>query len=1096
MTFSVGKNEDKIKLMTKLESRYEHQKTEEKIYKLWEKSGYFDPDNLPAPKSSKLKAKSFTIIMPPPNANGSLHLGHAVFVTLQDILIRFWRMRGRKTLWLPGADHAGFETQVVFDKKLEKEGRNRFAIDRETFFQEIWDFTQKNKKIMEDQLRKLGASCDWSREKFTLDPDIVKIVYKTFEKLYEDGLVYRGLRVINWCPKHKTALSDLEVKYVERKDPLYFIKYGPLTLATVRPETKFGDTALAVNPKDKRYQEYIGREIEAQGLLGPLKFKVISDEAVDPKFGTGVVKVTPAHDPADFEIWQRHRGEIPGPKIVIDEDGRLTGEAGVFKGLKISEARRQIVEEMERLGILEKTENDYIHQVAICYKCGTVLEPLPKSQWFIRMTAAPHAQNQKSKIKNQNVGKSLRDAAVGAVKSGQVKIIPQRFEKVFFHWLKNLRDWNVSRQIVWGIRIPAFYCLNCSNNNSQQLPRMGFDEDVVQQVLKGKIKTYRLRDHGFKIGDKVIFENSQTKMPFGYGIITEVEETIVEKINYRDPRHYKTYKNLRELMAAFKLRNPDKPVTPKTKAYLYGYEFHRFSKKEAAKLAQQSILINPAIKSRWFIVRHGETDWNKEGKTRGITIPLNEEGRRQARQAAAALKNKDIDLIISSDLSRCRETAEIIKQVTDAELVLDKNLRERDFGITEGMLREERDKMYYDELYSYEGKPPGGESFKELEQRVLRAFKEHKKNHQHKNIVIVTHGGPIRMLFKNIKNWSFEETLQNKVVANAEITELILSQPCPVCGNDLYEQDPDVFDTWFSSGQWPFATLMTSGHQSGSNSKIKNQKSKIPRITNDFREFYPTDMMETGYDILFFWVARMLMLGLYATGEVPFRHVYLHGMVRDKDRQKMSKSKGNVIDPLGVAEIYGADALRFALVAGNSAGNDIVISEEKIRGYRNFATKIWNIGRFILMNKPSRILQSKIQAGRPERNDVKSEREITRSLTAADRKNIEQARRIKAEVAKHLEKFEFHLAAEKIYHYVWHAFADKIIENAKPLLKSGTEKERAAAHQTIETIFLECLKMLHPFIPFVTEEIYQKFLPAEAQAKAGRPGELLMVERW
>jgi len=846
-----------------LDPHYDHKTVEEKIYKLWEKSGYLNPDNLPsrthadrtrnnAERDRRRSALSqrqsaFCIIMPPPNANGALHIGHAVGITLEDILVRFWRMRGRRALWLPGADHAGFETQVVFDKKLEKEGRSRFTMPREEVWREIWDFTQENKKIMESQLRKLGASSDWSREKFTLDPKIIDEVQKTFVKMYEDGLIYRDLKVVNWCPKHKTALSDLEVKYIEKKDPLYFIKYGPLTLATVRPETKFGDTALAVNPHDKRYKKYIGKEIQAEGLLGPLKFKVIADGAVDPKFGTGVVKVTPAHDAVDFEVWQRHKDEIPGPKIIIDENGRLTSETGEFKGLKVTEAREKIAEAMKEKGILEKIEPNYVHQVATCYKCGTTLEPLPKPQWFVKM-------------------KPLAEKAIKAVEQGKIKFYPDRAKKVYFHWLKNIRDWNISRQIVWGIRIPAWFC---GSQEKAGQPKMGFAGDVVPQVLDGKTKTYRLRNHGFKVGDKVLFENSQTKTLFGYGVIKQIEEMRVEKIDYRDKTHYKTYNNLGELMAAFKLRNPDKEVTQKTPAYLYAYEFHKFSEKDT-----------------------------KEGCGNIITS----------------------------------------------------------------------------------GKAP---------------------------------------------------------------------EKCLSCGGKNLTQDPDVFDTWFSSGQWPFLTL---GYPNG----------------NDYKTFYPTDVMETGYDILFFWVARMIMMGLYRTGKIPFKTVYLHGLVRDKDRKKMSKSRGNVIDPLGVAEIYGTDAVRMALVVGNTAGNDIVISEDKIRAYRNFATKIWNAARFILMNKPLRQVQGKL------------------ALTATDKKHLKDLVKMKAQVTKHLEKFEFHLAAEKLYHYFWHAFADKIIEKSKDRLQNGSEGEKRAAYHTLETILLESLKMLHPFMPFITEEIFQKL----------QPKKLIIVEKW
>ena len=711
---------------------YDPKSVEPEMYKKWEESGFFNPDNSPGKRT-----KPFTIIMPPPNANGSLHIGHAVFVTLQDIMIRFERMRGKKTLWLPGADHAGFETQVVFDKKLEKEGRNRFKIPREKLYREMLNFTAENKTVMENQLRKLGASCDWSREKFTLDKDIIEIVYNTFKKLYNDGLAYRDSKIVNWCTKHQTTLSDVEIKYVERKDPLYYIKYGPVTLATVRLETKFGDTAVAVNPKDKRYKDLVGKEIEIQTLLGPAKIKVIADEMVDPKFGTGAVKVTPAHDPNDFEVWRRHKNEIPGPRPVIDQYGRidLSGfsnrpAAQKYHGLKILEARKIMEEDMQKEGLMVKIDPDYMHTVATCYKCGTILEPRILPQWFIAMTAKP-----------KGGGKSLRDLAIEAVKKGEIKFMPQRMEKIFMHWMKSLRDWNISRQIVWGIQIPAWY---------------------------------------------------------------RSEETYVGK---------------------------DKPA--------------------------------------------GE-------------------------------------------------------------------------------------------------------------------------------------------------NWT---------------------------------QDTDVFDTWFSSGQWPFATLMATGK-------------------NDFKTFYPTNVLETGWDILFFWVARMIMLGKYSTGKIPFKTVYLHGLVRDKDRQKMSKSKGNVIDPLGMAEQYGTDGLRMALVIGNLPGNDVIISEEKIRGYRNFANKVWNASRFVLMHVAKAPIKNKIKYSKQKKQMLEKLKECNKKVT------------------KHLEEYKFHHAADTLYHFFWHYYADKVIEHLKKDLDSedGTvEKETAKAlllkfHTTL-------IKLLHPFMPHITEKIWEH-IPKEGEKK------LLMIEEW
>lgn len=712
-----------------LDPRYDHKTIEEKIYPLWEKSGYFNPDNLPT-------SKSFTVIMPPPNANGALHIGHAMFVTLEDIMIRFSRMQGKRTLWLPGADHAGFETQVVFDKKLEKEGRNKLAIDRDTLWKEMWEFTQKNKSVMENQLKKLGASCDWSREKFTLDPKIIETVYDTFEKLYDDGLVYRGNRIVNWCNKHRTSLSDLEISQTETEDTLYYLQYGPFVIATARPETKFGDKYVVVHPKDSRYAKYKdGEKFTLEWINGPITATLIKDPVIDMSFGTGAMTITPWHDAADFELAERHM--LPKEQI-INWDGKLLPIAGEFSGMHIVKARPLIVEKLRAKGLLVKTES-YTHAVPKCYKCQTPIEPQILPQWFIKI-------------------QPLAEKALKAVQEKKITFIPDRAKKVYVHWMKNIRDWNISRQIVWGIRIPAWYCEECT----------------------------------------------------------------------------KKYPN----------------------------------------------------------------DWKK-----GTFV---------------------------------------------------------------------------------------GTDFKK----------------------------------------------------------------CPSCGSENISQDTDVFDTWFSSGQWPFAAL---GYPHG----------------KDFKEFYPTDVMETGHDILFFWVSRMIMLSLYRTGKIPFKTVYLHGLVRDKDRQKMSKSKGNVIDPLGVAEMYGTDALRMALVIGNTPGNDVVISEDKIRGYRNFATKIWNASRFVLMERDGFPLM------KPH-------------LTAHDKKYIKECSTIKKRVASHIEKFKFHLAAETAYHYFWHTFADKIIESMKPRLKENTDpKDRASAYHTLETILKESLTMLHPFMPFVTEAIYQELLPPRERGK-----QFLMTELW
>ena len=702
---------------SKFTKPYNPTENESVIYELWEQSGYFNPDNLP-----NVTEGPFTIIMPPPNANGQIHAGHALFVTLEDIMIRYKRMRGFKTLWLPGTDHAGFETQVVYEKKLEKEGRSRFNLSREELYAEIMDFVQANKKATEDGMRQLGASCDWSREKFTLDPDIIQTVYATFKQMFDDGLVYRGKRIVNWCTKHQTSLSDLETLSEARKDKLYYMQYGPLVVATVRPETMFGDVALAVNPDDERYRQYIDQDILVQTPIGELKLKVIADEAVEKDFGTGALKITPAHDANDFEIGLRHN--LPSVEV-IDRYGKLNEKAGKYAGLKIEAAREAVVRDLAELGLLLKTE-DYEHVVSVCYKCGRVIEPRIIPQWFVKM-------------------KNLAEQAVKAVKNKKIQIIPNHQEKVFCHWLDNIRDWNISRQIAWGIPIPAKLCEKCD-----------------------------------------------------YAVV------------------------------------------------------------------------------------------------------------------------------------------DIENQKTD----------------------------------------------------------------------------------------------------------------CPKCGGRLIK-DPDTFDTWFSSGQWPYATL---GYPTG----------------EDYRNFYPTDVMETAGDILFFWVARMVMFGLYRTGQVPFQTVYLHGLVRDAKNQKMSKSKGNVIDPAVIARKYGTDALRMALVTGNAAGTDMALSEDRIKGYKHFANKIWNITRFILENSQG------------QNSPV--------DLVPADEKLLAEFRALTADITTDMENFRFHLASEKIYQYTWHTLADVILEESKPLIFGNNESNRLSRLLTLNIILLDLLKLLHPFMPFLTETIWQS-LPQTKE-------KMLLTARW
>lgn len=721
--------------MTELEKAYDHSKVEEKIYKLWEESGYFNPDKLPGERK-----QPYTIIMPPPNANAPMHLGHALFVTIEDILIRYKRMRGYKTLWQPGTDHAGFETQVVFEKKLEKEGRSRFKMTREEFYKEVWDFVQGNKHITENSLKRLGASCDWDRNIFTLAPEIIKIVYGTFKEMYDDGLVYRAGRICNWCVKHQTSLADLETKYEERLDKFYYIKYGPFTIGTARPETKFGDKYLVVNPNDKRYADYKdGQKLELEWINGPITATIIKDEAADMEFGTGAMTITPWHDAIDFDIAQRRGLDM---EQIIDTRGKLLPVAGEFAGLKITEARPKIVEKLQAKGLMEKIDDNYKHNVQTCYKCGNIVEPQVIPQWYIAMT------------KKLSDGRpSLRDMAIQALDKKDVEIVTERFEKIYRNWMENLRDWPISRQIWWGIPIPVKYCEDCS------------------------------------------------------------------------------------------------------------------------------------------------------------------------------------------------------------EVIID---------------------------------------------------------------------------------------LENSIKA------------CPKCKSEKLKQDPDTFDTWFSSGQWPYATLMANDAK---------------HSTKDFQTFFPTQVMETGWDILFFWVARMVMMSYYKTGKQPFEKVYLHGLVRDKDRQKMSKSKGNVVDPLGVIDTYGCDALRFALIFSTSAGNDIPLAEDKIKGMKHFGNKLWNIARFILASV--------------DKSDFTWE-----AKTDADKKILAQLEETIKSSTGHLEAFRLHEAAQTIYQFVWKELADTYIEASKDQL--ANEEIKYNTQKLLLHNLIMVLKLLHPFMPFITEELWGKLRDQNLLGQT----DLLIIAQW
>jgi valyl-tRNA synthetase len=716
-----------------MDKAYDASKVEDGIYARWEKSGYFNPDKLPGGK----KKKPFTIVMPPPNATGTLHVGHAVMLALEDLMIRYHRMRGRAALWIPGTDHASIATQTKVEKLIaEKEKKTRHDLGRAEFLKRVEEFVKGSQDTIRNQIRKMGSSCDWSRERYTLDAPRSEAVIEMFNKMYEDGLMYRGERVVNWCVRCTSTLADDEVEYKEQRAKLYHLKYGPFIVATTRPETKLGDTAVAANPKDERYKDKIGTSFELNWGKGtkPLTIRVIGDHEVDPAFGSGLVGVTPAHSAVDFRMAEKNK--LPIIKV-IGEDGRMTKEAGKYAGMTVLEARHAFVKDLEAQGLVEKIE-ELTNNLSGCYRCGTAIEPLTSLQWFIDVN---------KKIPGR--GMSLKELSLEAVKSGKTEIIPDRFNKTYFHWMENLRDWCVSRQLWFGHRIPAWYCEQSHVTVSRKAPKA-----------------------------------------------------------------------------------------------------------------------------------------------------------------------------------------------------------------------------------------------------------------------------------------------------------------CSECGSKQLRQDEDTFDTWFSSGTWTFSTL------------------GWPDKKNELKRFHPTQVLETGYDILFFWIARMILMTTYAVGEVPFEKVYLHGLVRDEQGRKMSKSLGNIIDPLDVSAKYGTDAVRLALVIGTAPGADAKISDEKIAGFRNFTNKLWNISRFVLTG----VSNSSRVGIRPA------------PKTLADRWILSRIKQTTKKVTTALNKFEFSRAGELLYKFTWSDFADWYLEIAKVQMRR--KNRRLSTERILRWTLEQTLKLWHPYMPFVTEAIWDEWM------KNNKNRDFLMIQEW
>lgn len=819
---------------------YNPQQFEDEISRAWEESGFFNPDTLPDDRR-----ESFCVVMPPPNVTGVLHLGHALENAIMDCEVRFQRMQGKRVLLVPGTDHAALPTQAKVEKMLQQQGmRNpRQELGREELVRRIRAFAEESKSTIVSQIRKMGTSCDWSRLAYTFDEPRSRAVFALFKRMFNDGLVYRGYRIVHWSVKGQSTCSDDEVVHVERAAKLYTFRYSsdfPIPIASTRPETKLGDTAVAVHPDDERYKQYIGQTFTVEvGADTPRTITVIAEESVDPAFGTGALGVTPAHAMIDYELYERHPeiGMIP----VIGKDGHMLPAAGsAYEGLTVDEAREKFARWLREQGLMMQ-EEEMTQNVGTSDRFGDVIEAIPMEQWFVAVNKEIPGRG----------GKTLKQLMREAVTIGhngdatqKINITPVRFQKVYLHWVDNLRDWCISRQIWWGHRIPVWY-RSWQGVDVQSLYRMGFHERTVAQIAAGKTKTYRLRDHDLAGGDRFAFENSQTQSVFGYGTILDVRQTTVGALSLNDPAHGATYHTRAELIEAFKFHHPEMQIDEQTPVWVY--EYH--------------------------------------------VVPVEQER----------------EMVVS-------ET------------------------------------------------PPEGEG------------------------------------------WT---------------------------------QDEDTLDTWFSSQTWTYSTL------------------GWPEQTTDFTAFHPIAWIQMGYEIIYLWMARMILSSTYALDQIPFRDLYIHGILRDKEGRKFSKSLGNGVDPLDVIAQYGTDALRLSLIKGITPGNDARFSEAKVEDARNFVNKLWNVARFVLMQEAT--------ASPTE-------------PTLADQWIQTRMHQTIAQVTGYLTSYDFSKAAEVIYQFLWNDFADWYIEIGKfqpnPLL----------AREVLETI----VKLAHPLLPFVTEVIWKEMGHAD----------LLLIASW
>ena len=874
--------------MKEIAKNYNAQEFEQDIYKQWEESGMFNPDNLNVGK------KYFSVALPPPNATGVLHLGHAAMLAYQDTMIRYHRMLQENTLWVPGTDHAAIATQNVVEKKITKEqNKTKEDLGREVFLNEVRNFVSGTQDNIRNQIRRMGSSLDWSRERYTFSDSLSRAVNMAFKKMYDDELIYRGHRIVNWCPRCHSTLADDEVEYENKKTKLYWIKYGPFVLATTRPETKLGDTAVAVNPEDNRYKDMVGKDYMIPGVLGEFKVKVITDKAVDPEFGSGAVKVTPAHSFIDNEMAAKNN--IPMRQI-IDEDGKMMANCGKYAGMTTIEAREAILEDMEKMELIDHIDEDYEHNLSVCYRCSTPIEPLPSEQWFVDVN---------KKIPSK--GKSLKELSIDAVKSGDINIMPDKFEKVYFNWMNNLHDWCISRQIWWGHRIPVWYR----------------KQDDIQMSF----------------------------------------------------------------------------------------------------------------------IRHGKTENNIARVVTGRQdVGLSKEGIEEIKELARSVDVEKYDAIFISPLKRTKQTAEIIFK--DKKFIEDDRLIEIDFGDMGGAPIDDIKKIRHKGF-------PNGETYQDVSVRVKSFLDDISKEYAGKNIMIANHRNVGKVMDNLIDGTELTLEYLNESPPKGVKEYVLKTEKEMYVGTNAPEgsgwtQDEDTLDTWFSSALWTFSTLLDQDY-----SKYNSWEEWI-KNSPDLKNFHPTSVMETGYDILFFWVARMIIMTTYLLDEIPFETVYLHGLIRDKQGRKMSKSLGNGIDPIEMIDKFGADALRLSMMVGATPGNDMRLYEEKIEGYRNFVNKLWNISRYILGS----VKDVKIIKGKPK------------AKTIADAWILSELDSLIEETTKDLDDLKFSPAIERLYEFTWSKFADWYIEISKVEMNKD---------EILLYILENILKLWHPFAPYVTEAIYSNF---------------------